>query len=240
MSTSSSALKTGRPAAEAGGKAFSRFLSRRWIVGFALLFGLYIGLPFLAPVLMHWGWFGPAQWIQTLYSYQCHQLPDRSFFLFGPKITYSLSEIQAAWKNTADPAVLRQFVGNPQMGWKVAWSDRMVSMYTSVFAFGLLWWPLRRRIRPLPWWGFALLLLPMALDGSTHLLSDVLGGIGGGFRYNNGWLAALTSHALPASFYVGNALGSFNSWMRLVSGVLFGIGVVWFGFPYLDEALRQS
>jgi hypothetical protein len=24
--------------------------------------------------------------------------------------------------------------------------------------------------------------------------------------------------------------------MRLITGVLFGLGVVWFGFPYIDEA----
>lgn len=36
-------------------------------------------------------------------------------------------------------AVLRQFTGNPQMGWKIAWSDRMVAMFTSLWVFGLLW-----------------------------------------------------------------------------------------------------
>jgi uncharacterized membrane protein len=146
-----------------------------WIILVVLILGLYIGLPFLAPVLMHLGWYGGGKVIYTLYSTQCHQLPQRSFFLFGDKTMYSLTEVQNVWNNTLNPLILRQFVGNPEMGWKVAWSDRMVSMYSSILVFGLLWWPFRRRIKPLPWWGFILLTLPMAVDGITHLISDFAG-----------------------------------------------------------------
>ena len=71
-------------------------------------------------------------------------------------------------------------------------------------------------MKRLPWWGFVLLLLPMAFDGGTHFISDIIGGIGGGFRYSNLWLAVLTGNVFPATFYVGDALGSFNSWMRFV------------------------
>jgi hypothetical protein len=45
---------------------------------------------------------------------------------------------------------------------------------------------------------------------------------------------------LPSSFYVGDALGSFNSWMRLFTGLCFGIGVAWFMFPRIDEAMRET
>jgi len=215
------------------------YLSRHWILVFGLILGLYSGLPFLAPVLMHWGWEIPARAIYLIYSFLCHQLPQRSYFLFGPKLTYSLPEIQAAWQNSRDALILRQFIGNPEMGWKVAWSDRMVSMFTSLWLFGLLWWPLRRRLRPLPWWGLVLFLLPMALDGSSHFVSD-LSGIGQGFRDSNAWLVALTRGALPPDFYAGDAWGSFNSLMRLLTGILFGLGVAWFGLPYLDQAFAPS
>ncbi len=215
------------------------FLARNWIIVFALGFGLYVGFPFLAPVLMHIGWTGPGMVIQKVYSTQCHQLPDRSFFLFGPQVMYPIQQIQAAWQNTTDPAVLRQFVGNAQMGWKVAWSDRMVSMYTSTWLFGLLWWVFRKRIRPLPLWGLILFWIPMALDGGSHFVSDIFGGVEGGFRYTNNWLAAFTQHALPTWFYLGNALGSFNSWMRLLTGVLFGLGLVLFAMPIIDDTIQQ-
>jgi hypothetical protein len=76
----------------------------------------------------------------------------------------------------------------------------------------------------------------MVLDGTTHMFGD-LAGIGNGFRDTNAWLAYLTGDTLPSSFYAGDALGSFNSWMRLLTGVLFGVSVVWLAFPYLDRAL---
>lgn len=214
-------------------------LARHWLLAFSLLWGLYVGMPWLAPLFMNLGWTGAAKVIYTIYSTQCHQLPERSFFLFGEKPMYSLAEVQVAWQDTNNPAVLRQFIGNVQMGWKVAWSDRMVSMYTSIFFVGLAFGPLRRRLRPLPIWGFILLALPMVLDGSTHMISD-LAGIGNGFRDSNAWLAALTGNLLPATSYVGDGFGSFNSWMRLITGVLFGIAVVWLAYPYIEEAFAEA
>jgi uncharacterized membrane protein len=215
------------------------FLRRYWIIPLSILLGVYIGLPFLAPIFMHVGWSGPARVIYFIYSWLCHQLPERSFFMFGSRFTYSLAEIQNAWQNTINPAILRQFIGNPEMGWKVAWSDRMVSMFTSLWLFGLLWWPVRRRLKRLPWLGLVLFLLPMAVDGTTHLVSD-MAGIGQGFRYSNLWLAALTHQILPVSFYAGEAWGSFNSLMRLLTGVMFGIGFVWYTYPYMDIAFSQQ
>jgi uncharacterized membrane protein len=217
----------------------AQFLSRRWILVMSLFLGVYIVLPFLAPAFMQIGWNGPARVIYLIYSWLCHQLPQRSYFLFGPKMTYSLAEVQSAWQDTTNMWILRQFIGNPEMGWKVAWSDRMVSMFTSTWLFGLLWWPILRRLKRLPWWGLVLFLLPMALDGASHSLSD-LAGIGQGFRDSNAWLAALTNHAFPITFYAGDAWGSFNSLMRLFTGILFGLGIVWFGYPYLDEAFSPK
>jgi uncharacterized membrane protein len=125
------------------------------------------------------------------------------------------------------------------MGWKVAWSDRMVSMFTSLWLSGVLWGIFKRKMKPLPWWGVVLLLLPMALDGLTHTFSD-LAGIGQGFRDSNAWLAALTQNIFPPNFYAGDAWGSFNAWMRLITGILFGLGVVWFCFPFLNAAFTNS
>jgi uncharacterized membrane protein len=213
--------------------------SRHWLLGVSLLGGLYVGLPWLAPVFMEMGWPRAGQAIYAVYATQCHQLPERSYFLFGAKPTYSLAEVQAAWQKTSNPAILRQFIGNPQMGWKVAWSDRMVSMYTAVFLGGLLFWPIRKRLKPLPIWAYALSVLPMVLDGGTHMISDIAG-IGNGFRDNNLWLATLTGHIFPAAFYAGDTFGSFNSEMRLLTGILFGIGTVWLAFPYLEEAFADT
>jgi len=228
----------GRSAAIALNRAVYRF-SRDWAFWFLALTGLWVILPWLAPVFMNLGWEGPAQAIYWLYSFQCHQLPQRSFFLFGPQSMLSLERIQSLWQNTLDPRVLRQFIGTTEVGFKVAWSDRMVSAYSSIPIAAAIWWPLRRRLRALPIWGFALFSLPMFLDGLSHMVSD-LAGIDQGFRTANAWLVELTSNRFPASFYVGNALGSFNSWMRLISGALFGLGAIWFALPHLDLSFRES
>jgi len=152
---------------------------------------------------------------------------------------YSLPEIYNAWQPTSNPLILRKFIGNPQMGWKVAWSDRMVSMYTSVLFVAWIWYPLRKKIKILPWWGFMLFMLPMAVDGITHMVSD-FSGVGQGFRDSNLWLAQLTNFKYASTFYAGDALGSFNSWMRLFTGIMFGIGAVLFGFPYIAEIFETD
>ncbi len=211
-------------------------LLRNWFAVLSILYGAFVVLPFLAPVFMK---FGLDQWgnaIYWMYSFVCHQLPQRSWFLFGAQPSYSLTAIQAAWQNTNDPMILRQFIGNAEMGWKVAWSDRMFSMYGGVLFFAWIWYLLHKRISELPLWGFILLALPMFLDGVSHMISD-LAGIGQGFRESNIWLAQLTQNAFPQSFYAGDALGSFNSWMRLITGALFALGVVWFAFPKMKETV---
>jgi uncharacterized membrane protein len=213
-----------------------------WLVLFTALFGAFVGLPFLAPVFMQVGWERPGHALYFIYSFLCHQMAQRSFFLFGPRgfQMYNLADLPVADEALAGNTVLvmRQFIGDAAIGWKVAWSDRMVYMYGAILLAAILYAVARRqgRVKPLPVWAFALLLLPMALDGGTHMLSDVAG-VGQGFRYTNAWLANLTGHAFPVWFYAGDAFGSFNSWMRLLSGVTFGIAVVGLLFPWIDITL---
>ncbi len=211
-----------------------QWIGSHWFETFLIVYGIWVFAPFLAPVFMHMGWTGAGKAIYFIYAFFCHQLPERSFFLFGEKTMYSLGEIQAAWQDTVNPMILRQFNGNEAMGWKVAWSDRMISFYTSVWLFAVIWYPFRHKIKPLSWWGLAFLLLPIAIDGITHAISD-LAGIGQGFRDTNAWLTRLTSNTFPATFYAGDALGSFNSIMRFATGLLAGLAIVWLAFPYVFQ-----
>ena len=114
-------------------------------------------------------------------------------------------------------------------------------MYLSPLVVALVYAVLRRWrvIKPLPLWAAGLLLLPMAIDGTTHAISD-FSGIGQGFRDSNAWLVSLTGNTSPTWFYAGDALGSFNSWMRLFSGLTFGIAVGGLICPNIDLALRPS
>jgi uncharacterized membrane protein len=214
-------------------------LSRHWLAWANLVWGLIVGLPWLAPVLMKIGAAGPARAIYFAYSFLCHQLANRSFFLFGPKWMYSYTELLPYMPSTDIQLGLRAFIGTPELGYKVAWSDRMVSLYGSIFLGGLIFALLRRRLKPPKWHTFGLMIAPMIVDGTTHALSD-LAGMGQGFRYNNAWLATLTGNLFPQGFYVGTELGSFNSWMRLISGLLFGLAIVWMAYPLFEVYFRNG
>lgn len=226
-------------AGQAGTHSLGDWLTRHWLLTFAVAYGLWVWLPFLAPVFMHAGWVAAGNAIYFIYSFFCHQLPERSFFLFGARPMYSLADIQAAGQATINPMLLRKFIGSASMGWKVAWSDRMISFYTSIWLFAIVWKASPRQMRSLPWWGLVLFLLPIVLDGGTHAVSD-LAGIGHGFRDANQWLVMLTQNAFPPNFYAGDALGSFNSLMRLITGILAGLGIVWFAYPHVEASFDQA
>lgn len=191
---------------------------------------------------MKMGWETPARGIYFLYSFFCHQLPQRSWFLFGESFTYPKDEILLALNGNTDPVVpsaMRVFIGTPEMGWKVAWSDRMVSFYSGWVVVGLVYALVRRCWAGLSWKWALLLLLPLALDGGTHLLSD-LGNIREGFRESNVWLAALTNHYFPPEFYAGDQWGSFNSIARLITGALGAAGLMGLVLPFLDRTISRE
>ena len=215
---------------------FELWLSRHWLALFNSFVGVIVVTPYLAPLFMQLGLTGLADRIYFLYVILGHQLPQRSIFLFGPKLMYSLPEI-AAYTHSISPLALKEFVGNADLGWKVAYSDRLMAWYGAFWITSLVYAVIRRRVRPLPFWGLALLALPMFVDGVTHTISDVLVNqqFGAGFRDTNLWLARLTNNALPLWFVAGDAVGSFNSIMRWISGALFGIGLAWFLLPWVEN-----
>jgi uncharacterized membrane protein len=213
--------------------------SRHWLAWINLLWGILIGLPWLAPVMMH---LGTTRWARAIYAFYgllCHQLANRSFFLFGPKWMYSYNALLIYAADAYTVPGLRAFIGNPELGYKVAWSDRMVSLYGGIFLGGIIFALLRRRLKLFKWVIPLLMIVPIVIDGGTHMISD-LSGIGSGFRYNNAWLAYLTRNSFPPGFYVGNELGSFNSWMRLITGSLAGLAITWLVYPLLDSAFRDT
>ncbi|MDE3089005.1 MAG: DUF2085 domain-containing protein [Chloroflexota bacterium] len=235
---------------------FAFDLAQHWLLYVNVLLGISVLAPFAAPALMAIGATAPADAIYFFYGFLCHQLPQRSLFLFGHKASYSLAEISRAWQYD-NFLTLRAFIGNEAMGWKVAWSDRMVSMYGSLWIGGLIFALLRRRnperepaltrgvpkgrgvlLSP-PVWLFVG-ILPMGLDGLSHMINDIVAGLSGtGFRDTNAWLQFLTGNIFPAQFYAGDALGSFNNLARLVTGALFGLTTVLFLYPFIETAMRD-
>jgi uncharacterized membrane protein len=58
-----------------------QWLSRHWLLLFNLFFGLYAGLPVLAPLLMTLKRVRLANVIYFVYQFQCHQMPTRCFYI---------------------------------------------------------------------------------------------------------------------------------------------------------------
>lgn len=211
-----------------------RWLKMNWLLAILAIYGIWVWAPFLAPIFMRLGLVKVGSFVYWIYSFFCHQLPDRSYFLFGQRMSYSLPEIQSTWMDTVNPVLLRKFIGNQVMGWKVAWSDRMISFYGGIWIFAMLLYPFRRKIKKLPIWGLLLFLLPMIIDGGTHFISE-FSGYQAGFRYSNIWLTVLTNNRFSRSFYAGNMLGTFNAWMRIITGLLAGLGLAWFILPLSNQ-----
>lgn len=212
------------------------WLGRHWLLVVNLALALFIGGTLLPPVLMYLGLEGPARITYSLYGLNCHQLPERSYFLFGPDgvNTYSLEKVIALGAN---PETLRGFVGNAEVGFKLGMAQRNTAIFTTVFLAGLAYALVRKRVPGLRGPIFLLFVLPMALDGGSHMVSELTGL---GFRQTNTWLAALTGGVFRETFYAGTTVGSFNWLMRTLTGALFAVGCVWFAFPYLDRGFGRS
>lgn len=147
-------------------------LAKHWLLLVNLVIAVYSGLPLLAPVLMALGYTWPARIIYTVYKQLCHQLPQRSFFLFGPQLSYSLETLQELLgpEMFADNSLARTFIGNPALGYKMAYCQRDTAMYTSMLLTGMIFGLVRRRLRPLPFALYLIFLSPWAVDGLAQLL----------------------------------------------------------------------
>jgi len=147
-------------------------LSKHWLLVFNVVTGIYAGLPLLAPALMAWGLTSWGRAIYNLYIPACHQLPWRSFFLFGAHPTYSYQALRDTVGSEPFRTLwqARKFYGTPALGYKMAYCQRDTAIYTAIFLAGLLFALLRRRLKPLPWPLFFLFILLMAIDGTGQLL----------------------------------------------------------------------
>ncbi len=143
-----------------------RSVSRHWLLVANLTLALYVGLPLLAPVLMAAGLESWGKAIHTLFYPTCHQLPERSYFILGPHLTYTRPELVAM----AGEAVPLRFVGNELVGYKMGVCQRCAAIYGGWLTFGLLFGLARKWLRPLTVRGALLLLVPMAVDGLGQLL----------------------------------------------------------------------
>lgn len=199
------------------------FLSRRWLTVFSLLVLAYGGLPFVAPTLMKLGAPGAARVIYTIFSPFCHQLAFRSWFLFGDQPAYPrglagtglMSYEQATGLSELDFVSARRYLGDEQIGYKVALCERDIAIYAGILVAGLLFGLVRSRLKPLPlmYW-FILGILPIALDGGSQLISQI------------GLISISARESTPL--------------LRSLTGGLFGMVNVWMAYPHLEASMRET
>lgn len=197
-----------------------------WVLNFLVL--LYVGLPFLAPVFMKVGWEPPARTIYWAYRNVCHQWAFRSWFLFGeqpvyPRASAGLTDLLTLTQATgigetslnSDLDTARAFVGSEQVGYKVALCQRDVATYGAILLFGILFGLVGGRIPGLPWYAWiALGILPIGLDGFSQVLSQP-----------------------PLSLF---SYRESTPLLRTITGGLFGFMTAWFGYPILEETMRDA
>lgn len=191
-----------------------------------LFLAVYLGLAFLAPVLERSGAVLPAQFIYRAYGNLCHQLAYRSWFLFGEQAYYprELAHLEglvsyetATGLSATDVDTARAFVGDKQLGFKVALCQRDIAMYGAFFVFSLLFGLTRRRIRQFPFWWFVIIgLLPIGLDGFSQIPS--------------------LAENMPAWLPIRES----NPLLRIVTGILFGFTLAWFFIPMLHESVIET
>ena len=210
------------------------WFSSHYLVVLNLIMFLYVGLPFLAPVLMKAGSSAPARIIYTIYSPLCHQFGFRSFFLSGQQPYYPLAEAglqgildfeeATGITNLHNPndhsrLLARQYVGDESIGYKVALCERDVSIYGAILLFGLIFGLTRRKFPQIHWIIWILLGIgPIGLDGFSQLFSQF------------DWPALATILPYRES----------TPFLRVLTGGLFGFITAWFAYPNLEESMQET
>jgi len=208
-------------------KRLSVWLRKHYLAIINLMLAFYIGLPILAPILMKSGQVNAANRIYKFYQPLCHQLAYRSFFLFGEQAYYPLeiakiegvkSFEQVTGLEAGNTETASAFVGNEQLGYKIALCQRDLAIYGSLLLFGLVFALSRRKLKALPWLAWLLLaLLPMGLDGVSQLLGNM---------------------NIPAFSWIG--LRESTPFLRVLTGFMFGWFTAWFGIPSIDEIVNEQ
>jgi uncharacterized membrane protein len=207
--------------------SFSSWFSKHYMVLINLAVTIYLGLAFLAPVLMKAKLDLPATVLYKAYSLVCHQLGFRSFYLFGEQyfypraaagvpgvLTFSQATGLSEGSSAEDLLNARSFVGNEKVGYKVALCERDVAIYGSILIFGLLFSLSGLKLPPFPWYLWIVIgIIPIGVDGFSQLLSQP-----------------------PLSFI---PYRESTPTLRVLTGFLFGFTTAWFGYPVVEESMRE-
>jgi len=187
---------------------------------------IFISLSFLAPILLKAGLSLPAKVIYWIDGFFCHQLPFRSWFLFGDQPYYPLASTginnMLSFEDYFHPAtmefgIIRFETGNSAAGYKMAICQRDIAMYLSLWMFGLIFALMNRKIKKLPLWIWIVFgVVPLGLDGGVQFLGNL----------NVPFLESVAHESTPL--------------LRTITGSLFGLFTGWYIFPALDIFINKK
>jgi uncharacterized membrane protein len=190
--------------------ALNAWLARYWVALLAVVSGVFIALPLMAPVLAMTGHTRASAAIYFTYRITCHQLPQRSWFIGGAGATHGWSQVQpyVAHPEAGPLMAFHAPLGNPILGYQVGFCERDTAIYLAVFLTCLAYGVLRRRrdFQPMSLRLYALLALPMAIDGVTQLLG----------------------------------LRESSPLLRTITGALFGAGSAWLILTFIEASFRDA
>jgi len=206
---------------------FSYWFSKHYLAVINSIMFIYIGLTFVAPILMKLGETKGARIIYLIYSPLCHQFAFRSWFLFGEQAFYPRALVNIAGYQTyeqisgsaqVDLLIARAFVGNDFVGYKVALCQRDIAEYLAILLFGILFAITQRRFKPLKWYLWIIFgIIPIGLDGASQIPS-------------------LAQNLFPSWMIIRES----TPLLRTITGGLFGFLTAWFMFPLIDIAMNET
>ncbi len=222
-----------RPPAGGASAAFSRWLDRRflwvsrhWLAMVNGFFFVYVGLPFLAPVLLANGFYGPANTIYSLYRAACHQFPSRAYFIFGEQVALCHRDI-AIYATLLVGGLLFTLVRHRMKPIAFKWyllflipiafdgGTGLASELSAVVPMWILW--------ALGLAAIAIILWVMKVQKSIT------------------WQGLLFLSFGPLALLTIHLFGPYHSDLlrRNLTGFIFGVGTVLFAYPYMDESFAE-
>ena len=229
-------------------------VARGWL-GIALTaLGIYISLPWAAPVLAKTGLHQPADLIYTLYSPFCHQFAFRSPFLFGEQAFYPRAIADSAYQPFELYAADSAAFGEQFRYWTAAFGGGQASVEPSQDA--LLDYSPAQQFAARHFIGDATMGYKTTLCARDLAIYSML--FVGGLIYRRYrwrirplpfWLFLVAGVGPIAIDGFSQLLGypPFDLWQpretqplfRFLTGGVFGLMSAWLAFPHMDRSMQD-
>jgi uncharacterized membrane protein len=203
------------------------WLSKHWLAALNIFMLLFVGLPFLAPILLAAGYSGPANFIYSLYRMTCHQLPSRSYFIFGQQVAFCQRDVAIYGSMLLGGLVfglVRHRLHPLPVGWYILFLVPIA--LDGGMQLASIWLEVGIPINLL--WAIGLIALGIAMTILRYL------------RYLS-WHSYLFFAFGPLALLYLQYVGPHTSnWLlRTITGFIFAFGTVWFTYPYLETAFAD-